>query len=543
MAADASVMTMPRMTAGMRPLLLLIGIAAAVAAGVGAVLWSQGPTYNLLYGNLSDEDAATITQSLTGAGIPYRLENGTGAVSVPIERLNEARLLLAGQGLPQTGGFASMGKDPAFGVSQFMEGARYQHALEQELARTIASLQQVTGARVHIAAPRNTSFVRDRVPASASVFVQLRAGRRLSSEQVTSIVNLVASSVPELDASQVTVVDQQGRLLSSPQGRDEFAIRDQQMEMARQVEETYAQRVEALLAPLVGAGRVRAEVSAQFDLSATEEAREQYRPESQIVRSEQLNEETVAGAAGAGGVPGALTNQPPEAAVAQPPGAQAARPGQAGADATSAAGSRQSTRNYEIDRTLAYTRQPAGRLTRLSVAVLVDNVRTVGADGKVTEAPLSKEQLDRMTALVRDAVGFDAQRGDTVNVMNSPWKGQPVPAAEELESIPVWEQPWARDIAKILAGLAIALVLVFVVLRPLLRQLMAGGLGGGGAGPQGMLPGGQGAIDPALLAAGGPAAAGANLAYDQQVAQARSLVSQDPARVAQVVKTWVSNDG
>jgi flagellar M-ring protein FliF len=238
-----------------------------------------------------------------------------------------------------------------------------------------------------------------------------------------------------------------------------------------------------------------------------------------------------------------LTNQPPEAAVAQPPGAQPARPGQAGADATSAAGSRQSTRNYEIDRTLAYTRQPAGRLTRLSVAVLVDNVRTVGADGKVTEAPLSKEQLDRMTALVRDAVGFDAQRGDTVNVMNSPWKGQPVPAAEELESIPVWEQPWARDIAKILAGLAIALVLVFVVLRPLLRQLMAGGLGGGGAGPQGMLPGGQGAIDPALLAAGGPAAAGANLAYEQQVAQARSLVSQDPARVAQVVKTWVSNDG
>jgi flagellar M-ring protein FliF len=431
-----------------------------------------------------------------------------------------------------------MGKDSAFGVSQFMEGARYQHALELELARTIASLQQVAGARVHIAAPRNTSFVRDRVPASASVFVQLRAGRRLSSEQVTSIVNLVASSVPELDASQVTVVDQQGRLLSSPQGRDEFAIRDQQMEMARQIEENYAQRIEALLSPLVGPGRVRAEVSAQFDLSATEEAREQYRPESQVVRSEQLNEETVAGANGTGGVPGALTNQPP--------GAQPARPGQAGAEgaASGVAGSRQSTRNYEIDRTLAYTRQPAGRLTRLSVAVLVDNIRTVGADGKVTETPLSKEQLDRMTALVRDAVGFDAQRGDSVNVMNSPWKGQPVPAAEELESIPVWQQPWARDIAKIFAGLAIALVLVFVVLRPLLRQLTAGGLGSGSAGaPPGMLPGGAGQMDPALLAAAGNGAAGANLAYEQQVAQARSLVSQDPARVAQVVKTWVSNDG
>ncbi len=553
MAEAATAPGLPKINAGLRPVLLLVGIAAAVAAGVGVVLWAQGPTYNLLYGDLEGEDAAAVTQALTGAGIAYRLENGTGAISVPIERLNDARLLLAGQGLPQSGGFASMAKDPGFGVSQFMEGARYQHALESELARTVSSMQQVAAARVHIATPRNSSFVRDRIPGSASVFVQLRPGRTLASEQVTAIVNLVASSVPELDAGQVTVVDQKGRLLSSPQGRDDFAIRDQQMEFARQVEESYAQRVEALISPLVGAGRVRAQVSAQFDLSASEEAREQYRPESQVVRSEQLSEESSRAAAGVGGIPGALTNQPPAAGVALPPGVKAGQP-DAAAGAPDANSSKQQTRNYEIDRTVAYTRQPAGRLTRLSVAVLVDNLRIVGKDGKVTESPLAPEQVARITALVKDAVGFDEKRGDSVNIVNSPWKGEPVPSADELESLPIWERPWARDLAKIFAGLIVALVLVFAVLKPLLRQLTAtprapalppgqataalaapGPDGGpGGAGAAGGQDGQATAPVPAISSA---------IAYEQQVAQARTVVAQDPARVAQVVKTWVSADG
>ena len=554
MAEAATAPGLLKINAGLRPMLLLVGIAAAVAAGVGVVLWAQGPTYNLLYGDLAGEDAAAVTQSLTGAGIPYRLENGTGAISVPIERVNDARLLLAGQGLPQAGGFASMAKDPGFGVSQFMEGARYQHALESELARTIASLQQVAAARVHIATPRNSSFVRDRIPGSASVFLQLRPGRTLASEQVTAIVNLVASSVPELAASQVTVVDQKGRLLSSPQGRDDFAMRDQQMEFARQMEEGYAQRIEALISPLVGAGRVRAQVSAQFDLSATEEAREQYRPESQIVRSEQLAEENSRAGAGAGGVPGALSNQPPAAGVALPPGARpAAAEPTAGTATADSNNSRQQTRNYEIDRTVAYTRQPAGKLTRLSVAVLVDNLRVVGKDGKITESPLAPEQIERITALVKDAVGFDDKRGDSVNIVNSPWKGEPVPDADSLVTLPVWERPWARDLAKILAGLIVALVIIFAVLKPLLRQLTAnprgaatppGQSGGALAGP-----GGNGAAAGAAFGAAAtgvpapPPVAQSSLAYEQQVAQARSVVAQDPARVAQVVKTWVSADG
>jgi flagellar M-ring protein FliF len=528
-----------------KPVMMLVGLAAAVAAGVGVVLWSQGPTYGLLYSNLADEEAAAITQSLSSAGIKYRMENGTGGISVPVERINEARLMLAGQGVLQSGGFASLSKEGGLGVSQFMETARYQHALEQELARTISSLQQVAAARVHIAVARNSSFVRDRSPGSASVFLQMKPGRRLASEQVTAIVNLVASSLPDIDASQVTVVDQQGRLLSSPQGQDEFAARDQQVEFTRQFEESYSQRIEALIAPLVGVGRVRAEVSAQFDMSAVEEAREQYSPDSQIVRSEQVSEDRRAGTGGAAGVPGSLSNQP-----------QGRAPNAVVANESKQDGSTQSTRNYEIDRTIAYTRQPAGRLKRISVAVLVDNVQVKGKDGKLSEVALTPEQINRVTTLVKDAVGFDEERGDSVNVVNSAWSGDPRVAAGELESLPVWEQPWARDAAKMLIGLIALLALVFAVLRPLARQfagvlaapsplpspLALPGIASGDSGFPTMSDG----AGRAPMSSAGYSSAEATMsasAYEDQIAQARALVGEDPARVAQVVKKWVSTNG
>lgn len=528
-----------------KPVMMLVGLAAAVAAGVGVVLWSQGPTYGLLYSNLADEEAAAITQSLSSAGIKYRMENGIGGISVPVERINEARLMLAGQGVLQSGGFASLSKEGGLGVSQFMETARYQHALEQELARTISSLQQVAAARVHIAVARNSSFVRDRSPGSASVFLQMKPGRRLASEQVTAIVNLVASSLPDIDASQVTVVDQQGRLLSSPQGQDEFAARDQQVEFTRQFEESYSQRIETLIAPLVGVGRVRAEVSAQFDMSAVEEAREQYSPDSQIVRSEQVSEDRRAGTGGAAGVPGSLSNQP-----------QGRAPNAVVANESKQDGSTQSTRNYEIDRTIAYTRQPAGRLKRISVAVLVDNVQVKGKDGKLTEVALTPEQISRVTTLVKDAVGFDEERGDSVNVVNSAWSGDPRVAAGELESLPVWEQPWARDAAKLLIGLIALLALVFAVLRPLARQfagvlsapsplpspLALPGIASGDSGFPAMSDG-AGRVS---MSSAGYTSAEATMsatAYEDQIAQARALVGEDPARVAQVVKKWVSTNG
>jgi flagellar M-ring protein FliF len=539
---------LPNLGAGLRPVMLLVGLAAAVAVGVGVVLWSQGPTYNLLYSNLADEDAAAITQALSGAGIEYRMENGTGAITVPNDRVNEARLLLAGQGVMQSGGFANLTKDGGFGVSQFMESARYQHALEQELARTISSLQQVAAARVHIAVPRSSSFVRDRAPGSASVFLQLKPGRRLASEQVTAIVNLVASSLPDIDASQVTVVDQQGRLLSSPEGRDEFAARDQQIEFTRQFEESYSQRVEALIAPLVGAGRVRAEVSAQFDMSAVEEAREQFKPDSQVVRSEQVAEDRRGENGGASGVPGSLSNQPQGRAANSPAGG--------GAAANAQNGSTNSTRNYEIDRTIAYTRQPAGRLQRISVAVLVDNVQVTGKDGKTSEVPLTPDQINRITTLVKDAVGFNTERGDSVNVINSPWRGDPRVAAGQLESLPIWERAWARDAAKMLIGLIALLALVFAVLRPLAKQFagtlaavtpvrdfeplaLPGGDGGMAAVSEAMAR----AAGAASVANSAAASAAARTAYEDQIAHARALVGEDPARVALVVKKWVANDG
>lgn len=562
MSAEAAQLPAPAgLPAGLKPLLLLVGIAMAVAAGVTVVLWSRGPTYSLLYANLATEDQAQITQALDAAQIPYRMPPGSSSIEVPAERLSDARLKLAGQGLPEGGGgFSLMERDPGFGVSQFMENARYQHALETELARTIAALRPVEGARVHLAVPRQSAFVRDHKGASASVFLQLKQGRRLEQEQIQAIVNLVASSIPDLEANQVTVVDQQGRLLSSPEGHDQFGMRDQQYDMIHRLEDDYAQRIEALLAPLVGAGRVRAQVVAQMDMAVTEEAREQYRPESQIVRSEQTSEQTSRDGAGGQGVPGALSNQPPASGVALPPGsgstaapaakpAAPAAPAQSGAAAAAAATtavagegaggtdstSKQSTKNYEIDRTLAYTRQPAGRLRRLTVAVLIDNLRTVGKDGKTKETPLSKEQLEHVNQLVKDAVGFDEARGDNVNVVNASFTQEAAaPSAEgELEKPKIWESPLFRDMAKIVAGALVLLVLVLSVLRPLVKTLI-----GPVRAAVAVLP--RAAPAPAPILPGGKHPS--EVAHDQQIAQARTLVSQDPKRVAQVVRGWVAKD-
>jgi flagellar M-ring protein FliF len=546
--------------ASLKPLLLLVGIAMAVAAGVTVVLWSRGPTYSMLYANLGTQDQAQITQALDAAQIPYRMAPGSNAIEVPAERLNDARLKLAGQGLPEGGGgFAMMDKDPGFGVSQFMENARYQHALEAELARTIAALRPVEGARVHLAVPRQSAFVRDHKGASASVFLQLKQGRRLEQEQIQAIVNLVASSIPDLEANQVTVVDQQGRLLSSPEGHDQFAIREQHYDLIHRLEDDYAQRIEALLVPLVGPGRVRAQVVAQMDMAVTEEAHEQYKPDSQIVRSEQTSESITKDGSGSQGVPGALTNQPPSAGVAQPPAstAPAAKPagtsGTAAAAATSAVASttgvavtdstsKQSTKNYEIDRTVAYTRQPAGRLRRVTVAVLIDNMRTMGKDGKPKETPLSKEQLDHVNQLVKDAVGYDEARGDSVNVVNASFTQEAAAPGNdgELESPKIWESPVFLDVAKIVGGLVVLLVLVLSVIRPLIRNLI---------GPTAhqmsvaVLPRGVPSNEPiAPPALPGAAQAAAAVSHEQQVMQARTLVNQDPKRVAQVVRGWVAKD-
>jgi flagellar M-ring protein FliF len=553
MATNQSASFAGRVGLNARPLLLLLGIAAAVAVGVTVVLWWRGPNWSLLYGNLSDSDASSVVQALQTAAIEYKLDSNSGAIMVPAERVHEARLQLAGQGLPQgkSASLELMSKDPGFGVSQFMENARYQYALEGELARTIASLQAVEAARIHLALPQQSAFVHDRRPASASVLLQLRAGHRLQAEQVSAIVHLVASSIPELDSDNVTVVDQQGRLLSSPRN-SEAAITAEQFEAAHRIEDNYTEHIERLIAPLVGDGRVHAQVTVDLDGGASEEAHEQYKPESAIVRSEQSAEEiSRSGNAASGGIPGALTNQPPAGGVASAasnskpaatPGATAGANGAAASAAASAAAaaaaaaatpentSKQLTRNYEIDRTVSYSRQPAGRVKRVTVAVLVDNMRQVGPDGKSVERALSSAEIDDITRLVKNAVGFDQARGDSVNVVNQPFLPQ-VAETIKPEVVPLWQRPWVRDVVRLVLGALVLVALALGVLRPLIRNLSTHAL----AGTPELLPAGRASEEKATVTA----APSQSLAYEQQLVQARGLVSQDPKRVAQVVKTWV----
>ena len=568
--------------ASLRPLLLLIGIAAAVAAGVWIVLWSRGPTYSLLYANLSPQDEAQVAQALDSAQIPYKLEAATNGIEVPAERLNEARLKLAGQGVTDSESFAALEKSSGFGVTQFMEDVRYQHALEMELARTIASLQPIAGARVNLAEPRQSVFVSDSRTASASVFVQLKPASTLEPEQVQAIVNLVASSVPNLSPGQVTVVDQQGRLLSAPNGHDAYAMDERQYDMVHRMETDYARRIEALLTPLVGPGLVHAQVVAALNMGVSEQAKELYTPNSQIVRSEQLSEQT-AGASGTGGVPGSLSNEPPAPGVLTPPATQSTAAAQNGAaPATAAAGaqsaaqnssapnaatgtpgqpatqpvggtvaaipgdktlSRDVTRNYEIDRTLNYSSQPAGTIRRLTVAVLIGDRTVTGQDGKVTKVALDAQELARVTQLVKDAVGFDASRGDSVSVVNESLDTGSAPATDgTFQAPPLWQSPFAWSLLRIVAGLVVVLVLVLSVLRPLVRTLITP-MRLAPAGPQALQAGATGAsAGPAALPPSQKEAVVSTVTHEQQLSQARTLVNQDPKRVAQLVRGWVGGD-
>jgi flagellar M-ring protein FliF len=547
----------------LRPLLLLIGIAGAVAVGVAVMLWWQGPNWSLLYGNLDTNDAGQVVQALQTAGIKYKLSDDTGAVMVPADQVHTARLKLAAQGLPEgsSSGLDLINKDSGIGVSQFMENARYQYALETELARTISSLRSVAAARIHLAIAQQSAFVRDRRPVSASVFLQLRPGGRLEAEQVQAIIHLVASSIPDLAADQVTVVDQQGRLLSSPSSA-QSALQTEQFAAAQRIEDSYVQRIEQLLVPLVGAGKVRAQVTVDLETVENEESHEQYKPDSAVVRSEQTSEQISPEAAGSGGVPGALTNQPPAGgtvAAITPPSAQSgnanAPPGTTtGATTGAAAGnaaavplgaaagasvSKQATRNFEIDRTLSYTHQPGGHIKRVTVAVLLDNVAKVAADGKSSQQALTAAQIDNITKLVKNAVGFDEARGDSVSVVNEAFQTE----SSELTptSVPLWQRPVVQDIARLALGALLLLAIALGVLRPLIRNLTAQTLRpvpalSGTAGNRGA---GGGAYASGEGAAAGTQAGAPNLAYEQQVVQAKTLVTQDPKRVAQVVKTWV----
>ncbi len=548
---------------------MLVGIAAAVALGVYVVMWARSPSYSLLYSDLSDRDLTQVVEALKSSQVAYRLEAGSGVVMVETAQIDDARLTLAAAGLPRGAatGFELMDEQQAFGTSQFLERARYQRAIEGELSRSITRIENVRAARVHLALPAETVFARNRREPSASVIVDLYAGRQLGSGQVAAITHLVSASVPNLPASRVTIVDSRGNLLTGEGGDSNMRVTAQRFDYTRRLEESYGERIEAILTPLVGADGVRAQVTADLDFTATEQTSERFNPDLPAVRSERLLEEARAGG-GPGGVPGALSNAPPapasapeQTAAADPnapatanAGAQTAAGG--ATEAPTAAGNRrsQTTRNYELDRTISHTKPSLGTIRRLSIAVVVRNPSVVpappaAADGAesaaapvVASQPLSQEQLDRMTQLVREAIGFDAARGDTVSVTSADFLAPPMP--EPLPDEPIWKQSWVLTAGKQAAGGLFLLLLVFGVLRPAMKALMAKPVIGAMAAAAGV---------PALAGSAGEAGGVKALPGLQESAQKLALptgvhdnldqvkqfVAQDPRVAAQVIKGWV----
>lgn len=550
----------------LRQLGLLVGLAASVAIGVAVVMWSMGDDYRPLYGNLERLDSSAVLEVLDANKIKYRLDNSTGALLVESGRINDARLKLADAGMPNDKkiGFELLDKEQPLGTSQFMETARYRRSLEGELARTIGSITSVRSARVHLAIPKDTVFVRDARPSSASVFVELYPGGGLQPAQVKSIVNLVASSIPEMKPENITVVDQKGVLLSQLVLDDpQLVIANRQLEYSHRIEQQLRDRVNSILAPLLGQNKFRAEVSADIDFTAVEEAGELYNPDTPAIRSEQRVDENRASGT-VSGVPGALSNQPPADGqapeqVAGAPGAAANGPQGTGPSAAPAGGAggsaggktrEQLVRNYELDRTLSYTKHQVGKMRRLTVAVAVDNKAAADAKPGDPGTALEPEQLERLAILVRNAVGYDAARGDVVNVVNTAF----MPVVEEEfvpEAVPFLQQPWVQAWIKPILGGLIVLVLLLAVLRPMMKSLTQGGrdvrqatavpgladMGGG-------VPMGAMGNETVTLSGGQNTMMlpGIENSYDQQLTAIKGMIAEDPGRVAQVVKKWVATE-
>ena len=524
----------------LRQLMIMVSVAASVALGVAVVLWSQTPTYSLLYGNLSQKDAGDVVTALEQANIKFKVDDATGAVMVASKDLYQARLKLAGEGLPHGGtmGFELLQQDTGLGTSRAVEAARFHRALEGELARTISTLANIQSARVHLATPKQSVFVRDKTMPSASVVLKLYSGRTLEKSQVASIVHLVAASVPDLEANRVTVVDSKGTLLSGDMDTREMMLTASQFEYTRALEDHYRKQVEQILTPFLGGDNVRAQVSAEVDFTAVEQTAERFNPDLPALRSEQVNEES-SKLSSVQGVPGAISNQPPAAGTApQVAGGQA---GVAEAEGTPLNSSKRATRNYELDRTISHTRLSAGSLKRLSVAVVVDNNVVVAEDGTSSSIERTPEELSRISDLVKETIGYSAERGDSVRVVNAAFQIPERP--ESLPEVPIWEEPWVWDVAKQVGGLIMAIVLIFVVLVPTIKKLIAtptyasGPMMVGTGGPQMAMAGGMQMDEQGeAVKLPGPAK------YEDTLKAARQMVNDDPKRVAQVVKSWVADD-
>ncbi|MNW93296.1 Flagellar M-ring protein [compost metagenome] len=530
--------------------ILLGAAAAAVAVIVAVAMWSSEPKYKVLFSNLDDRDGGAIVTALGTMNVPYRYNETGTALLVPADRVYDARLQLASQGLPRGGsvGFELM-DNARFGASQFAEQINYQRGLEGELARSIEAMHTVQHARVHLAMPRQSLFVRERQAPTASVLLNVYPGRSLSDSQVSAISWLIASSVPELTAESVSIVDQNGRLLSAPAGEGRGMDADQ-LRFVRETEQRTVERILTILNPLVGSGNVHAQASADVDFSRREETSEVYRPNQEpgqaAVRSQQTSDSTQRGVNPAQGVPGALSNQAPanaQAPIANPPQPQPPRPGQpqqpanaqqqqqqqqqtgTQAPATNLNERRDATTNYEVDRTISHIKQPMGNLKRLSVAVVVNYIRD--KDGEPQALP--PEELNKLTNLVREAMGYSESRGDSLNLVNSQFNDGPPP-------VPMWRDPEMISLFKTILAWLLGGVLALWLYRKLRRTV----------GDYLYPP-----VDPEMAEAERVEAAreAQDLAraketdrYQDNLERARTMANKDPRAVAMVLRTWMSKD-
>jgi flagellar M-ring protein FliF len=535
-----------------RKLLLGGGIAALVAIFVAMTLWGRTGDYRVLYTNLSDKDGGAILAQLQQMQVPYKHADGGAAILVPADKVHDVRLKLASAGLPKGSvvGFELM-ESQKFGTTQFQERLNFQRGLEGELVRSIQALSSVQSARVHLALPNQNGFFREQQKPSASVVLTLYSGRTLDRGQIAGIVHLVSSSVPEMSTKAVSVVDQTGALLSGPQeGGDHAGLDAQQLQYVRQMETNYAQRIRDILEPVVGKENLRAQVTAELDFSQTESTAEEYKPnqgvDAQIaIRSQQTSEQ--AGGAGvvAAGVPGATTNQPPVPATAPINGAAAPLQAAQQNAGTLTNGRREAVTNYEVDKTVRVTRSATGNIKRLNAAVVLNHRTTTDAKGKTTTQPIPDAELEKLTSLVREAIGLDERRGDSIKVVNTPFQV----VKDEVIETPLWQQPETVDLIRTLtvpgALTLAALIVVFGAIRPAIK---AAGTGKGSQ--KGNLStvvddahelpalSGQGM---ALGPNGQPLMALEPPGVDQRLESARALARGNPQAMAEVVRGWMNN--
>lgn len=536
---------------------------AAVAAILAVILmiwmWQSRPEYRVLFANFSDRDGGAITAALDQMQVPYQFSEGGNAILVPEERVHNVRLTLASQGLPKGGnvGFELM-ENQKLGISQFLEQVNYQRALEGELAKSIESLGSVQNARVHLAMPKPSVFVREQQKPTSSVVLTLHPNRSIDPGQVSAIVHLVASSVPELMPANVTVVDQQGNLLSDQSKDSKSSIKSldaTQLKYVQELQNQIIKQVENIVKPIVGDQNVRAEAVADVDFSAIEQAAESYKPNSapapSAIRSQQSSEVTGSGNGNPNGVPGALSNQPPGTAtapLATTPPDEAAPPGTVPAAAPAGLpGRKESTTNYEVDKTVRYEQKAIAGLKRMTVGVVVNYRRIVDATGKVTVRPLTPDEMAKINSLVREAMGYNQDRGDSVSVANVPFDGIDKPADPLLDW---WRDPanlpLAAEIAKFLIVALILLYILLRVVRPMMRPVFKkiDEINAPEPEPE----------EEIVLAPAGPteeeiraqelAAMEESTArtYRDNLALAKKLAAEDPRIVANVIKAWIGNN-